>query len=469
MRIVAAALGGAVHETAQLLLPRFVRSSRLYEATAKNLLRVTIGLVGGVDAPRHPRARRRARASSPPERRQGTSSSSARSPPSASHPVAARGSVGRHPRHACLPRRLRARATGRRRRRQGAELTTVDELLGALEGATGTTARLIDVPPLEVAALRQSLSSLREDATGLPTPTELRRALRRPEPHRGGERRSLLEVSVGMGIAFFNAARKVGRQHLLDAYTEDLRPVRDEGFGAYAARLAPVRAGGGAALRSGPADAHRAGARPAQPRVTEEVKPSSARSSRGRSGTRAAHGLPHFPDVVDELGAQWKLSLGAEPPRWRAVVRVRGDDRGWPRGGAQGRAAVATRPTRDSRPARLGRSRRAGAAARRRGSARTLLERIVPGHADPRRHRQRGARAARAAHRPAARAPAARGDGAPPSGASRGRAPASPEKLTWAYATLERLELDAPTTTLLHGDFDDRNLPRLRPARSLRD
>ena len=51
------------------------------------------------------------------------------------------------------------------------------------------------------------------------------------------ERRTLLEVSVGMGLAFFNAARKVGRQHVLDPYTADLRPVRDEGFGAYAARV----------------------------------------------------------------------------------------------------------------------------------------------------------------------------------------------------------------------------------------
>ena len=46
---------------------------------------------------------------------------------------------------------------------------------------------------------------------------------------------SLLEVSVGIGLAFFNSARKVGRQHVLDPYTEDLRPVRDEGFAAYAA------------------------------------------------------------------------------------------------------------------------------------------------------------------------------------------------------------------------------------------
>ena len=50
VRSLAALLGGTLHETFVLTLPRLVRSSRLYEATARNLLRVTIELVGGVEA-----------------------------------------------------------------------------------------------------------------------------------------------------------------------------------------------------------------------------------------------------------------------------------------------------------------------------------------------------------------------------------------------------------------------------------
>ena len=50
VRSVFALVGGGVHETAELVLPRLVRRSRLYEATAKNLLRVSIELVGGVEA-----------------------------------------------------------------------------------------------------------------------------------------------------------------------------------------------------------------------------------------------------------------------------------------------------------------------------------------------------------------------------------------------------------------------------------
>jgi hypothetical protein len=49
VRAAAATLAGSVHETGQLLLPRFVRRSRLYEVTAKNALRIAIELVGGVE------------------------------------------------------------------------------------------------------------------------------------------------------------------------------------------------------------------------------------------------------------------------------------------------------------------------------------------------------------------------------------------------------------------------------------
>ena len=49
VRALAAGLGGAVHATAEVLLPRFARRSRLYEATAKNLLRIVIELFGDVE------------------------------------------------------------------------------------------------------------------------------------------------------------------------------------------------------------------------------------------------------------------------------------------------------------------------------------------------------------------------------------------------------------------------------------
>ena len=204
MRSVFALVGGSVHETAELVLPRLVRRSRLYEATAKNLLRVSIELVGGVEATldrgRRVRAERQEARSAQDGRERRSSSARSRrsasrrcgcSPPAAdvTHGTRVyldafvRGAEGSP---ACSPRRR--------------DLRTVDDLLAALEGGSGTAARLIDIPPLELAALRRSLADLRE-----PTRAACPRRPRWPRSSTGSGRRpsanarSLLEVSTGVG------------------------------------------------------------------------------------------------------------------------------------------------------------------------------------------------------------------------------------------------------------------------------
>jgi len=239
LRALAALLGGAVHESSRLLLPRFVRGSRVYEATAKNLLRVAIELVGGVEPPPSkgdepaPDAKQLAvRKTAGNAVELGSIAAFGFSP---LWLLAAAADVTRGT-------RVYLDALVQELKREGvipleAELGTVDDLLGALEGSSGTAARLLDIPPLELAALRSSLTDLRENAAGIPSPAELASlyaGLRATAAH---ERRSLLEVSAGVGLAFFNSARHVGRQHVLDPYSEDLRPLRREGFGAYAARV----------------------------------------------------------------------------------------------------------------------------------------------------------------------------------------------------------------------------------------
>jgi hypothetical protein len=119
----------------------------------------------------------------------------------------------------------------------GSSPGSASDLLSALERVSGTTARLVDIPPLELRALWQSLDDIRRDAASLPSPDELERLYAGLVEAARRERASLLEVSVGIGLAFFNSARHVGRQHLLDPYREDLRPVRREGLGAYARRV----------------------------------------------------------------------------------------------------------------------------------------------------------------------------------------------------------------------------------------
>src|SRR5918999_164891 len=236
-RAGAAGLGGALHETFELALPRFVRRSRFYDATAKNLLRVAIELVGGVQRPPagepEPSAREIAK-------RKGAGNivelgSIAAFGFSPLWLLAAASDLTRGSRVylTALTQELKAAGVIA----EDVDAGSVDELLGVLERTSGGSARLIDIPPLELRELRASLAELRSHADSLPSTDELAAlfaALRRTA---AAENRSLVEVSSGVGLAFLTSAQKVSGVHIVAPYREDWQPVRDEGFAAYAGRV----------------------------------------------------------------------------------------------------------------------------------------------------------------------------------------------------------------------------------------
>ena len=176
VRSVAAVVGGGVHETAELVLPRLVRRSRLYEATAQNLLRVTVELVGGVEQrdPTLPEAGEIAvRKGGGNAVELGSIAAFGFSP---LWLLAAASDVAHGTR--TLPRRARRRA----QKAAGilAQETNVgrSRAAGRARAGSGTAAALIDVPPLELAELRASLSELR----GARARCRRRRSSRRPSP-----------------------------------------------------------------------------------------------------------------------------------------------------------------------------------------------------------------------------------------------------------------------------------------------
>src|SRR5918999_1240336 len=237
-RAGAAGLGGALHETFELALPRFVRRSRFYEATAKNLLRVAIELVGGVEVPPTAEAEPSAREVA---KRKGAGNivelgSIAAFGFSPLWLLAAASDMTRGSRVYLTALTTELKAVGVLR--DDVDVGSVDELLGVLERTSGDTARLIDVPPLELRELRASVAELRAHADSLPSSDELAAlysALRRTAD---AENKTLLEVSSGVGLAFLTSARKVSDAHVVAPYRQDWQPLRDEGFGAYAQRVA---------------------------------------------------------------------------------------------------------------------------------------------------------------------------------------------------------------------------------------
>ena len=235
MRATAAAVGGLVHESAQVVLPRFVRGSRLYEATAKNALRIAIEAVGGVEPAEPPEVSageitRRKAAGNVVEL--GSIAAFGFSP---LWLLAAASDVlhGSRVYLAELVAELKRAGVLAEER----EIGTVDDLLETLETASGRTAGLIDVPPLELAELRSTLAELRRDAAGLPGPEELAALYGGLRAEAARERKPLLEVSVGMGMAFLTSAQTVTDRHLAVPYREDWAPLRREGFAAYASRV----------------------------------------------------------------------------------------------------------------------------------------------------------------------------------------------------------------------------------------
>jgi hypothetical protein len=237
VRALVALLGGAVHETAELMLPRLIRRSRLYEATAKNLLRIAIELVGDVERappPGEPEADELLKRKTAGNVVEIGSIVAMGFSPLWLLAAASDVSHGSRVYLASLVSELKRAGVVA----QAAELHTVDDLLSALEGTSGTTARLIDLPPLELSQLRRTLGELRASAAELPTPRELAALYAGLQRTAVRERRSLLEVSSGIGLAFMLSARGIGREHLFAPYREDWAPLRDEGFANYARRIA---------------------------------------------------------------------------------------------------------------------------------------------------------------------------------------------------------------------------------------
>lgn len=252
VRALFAGVFGGVHETAQIVLPRLVRRSRLYEVTAKNLLRIAIELVGGVE-PQHPAATAEANADSAaelPASRLAIKKAAGNAVEFGSIAafgfsplwlLAAASDVlnGSRAYLAALENELMKAGV----LAEGTHFQSVGDLLGALEGTTGTSANLIDMPPLELSELRRSVSELQRDAKSLPTPKELSLLFDGLVRTARLEGRSLLDVSSGVGFAFLTSAKNVGRDHLVAPYREDWKPLREEGFAAYATRVSgPYRA-----------------------------------------------------------------------------------------------------------------------------------------------------------------------------------------------------------------------------------
>jgi hypothetical protein len=236
VRAAAAGLGGLLYEATQVLLPGWLRRSRLYRAVVAGTLRIAIELVGG------------ATGVLPPDE-------------VSAQELAVRKAAGTGVELVGLmligwsPLWLFAAAadlTGGTRtylqalvselRRdgllpEGADIASVDELLDTLEDASGLVAESLDVPPLKVNEMRTSWQVLRQHATELPDAGRLADLYAGLQQVAQQEGRSLRSVSSLIAAGALRAGIRTSQVHIFDYYQNALRIISREGLAAYTRRV----------------------------------------------------------------------------------------------------------------------------------------------------------------------------------------------------------------------------------------
>jgi hypothetical protein len=236
LRAAAAGLGGLLYEAMQVLLPGWLRRSRLYRAIVAGTLRIVIELVGG------------ATGILPPD--EFTAQELAvRKAAGTGVELAGLMFVGWSPLWLFAATAdltggtrtyLQALVTELRRDGllpEGADIASVDDLLDTLEGTSGLVAESLDVPPLSVDEMRASWQDLRRQATDLPDAGRLADLYAELQQVAEQEGRSLRSISSLIAAGALRAGVRTGQVHIFDYYQDALRIIAKEGLPAYTRRV----------------------------------------------------------------------------------------------------------------------------------------------------------------------------------------------------------------------------------------
>lgn len=237
IRATAAIGGGLVTETSQLLLPRVVRDSRLYQATLGRFLRLVVELVGGVE-----------QATASPDQLPAKELLKRKA---AGNVIELAGwlTAGWSPLWLLAAVADITKGTGAylnalvaELRTAGAlppdlEITSVEELLAALEGTSAVMADAVDLPPLKVADMRQTWQSLRNHLDELPDAASLAQLFQNLQEVSKREKVPLMTVSATIAGSAIKAGIHLGDVHIFTYYRETLNALKAEGLLAYLRRI----------------------------------------------------------------------------------------------------------------------------------------------------------------------------------------------------------------------------------------
>jgi hypothetical protein len=234
-RATAVVLGGMLYEVSGVLLPAFVRNSRIYQATVARVLRLTVELLGGVGGVFE--------ADPIPAR-----SLLARKTAGNAVELASILAVGWSPlwllaAAADLSGGSRAYLRALEAELKGAglipaqtDVSTVEELLSRVETTSAVLADTIDIPPVRLADAVNSWTTLRRQAADLPTAAALAALGAQLQEVARAQGRPMGEVARALGSSAARAGGRLGTRHVVDYYQEALQRIAAEGLEAYLRR-----------------------------------------------------------------------------------------------------------------------------------------------------------------------------------------------------------------------------------------
>jgi hypothetical protein len=236
IRVLAALIGGLIYETFEVLLPSWLRRTRLYKAIIAQALRIVVELVGGV-------------------------SGVIPADEVTAQELAMRKAAGTGIEFAGLlamgwsPLWLFAVVTdltgGTRTylrtlvaelKRDGvlaadAEISSVEQLLDTLEDSSDLVAETLDIPPLNLEDLRGSWQELRQHTAELPDGEHLAKIYAEMQQVTEQEDCSLVDLSTLLATGALRAGIQVGQLHIFDYYQAALQTITKEGLRVYARRV----------------------------------------------------------------------------------------------------------------------------------------------------------------------------------------------------------------------------------------
>jgi hypothetical protein len=120
---------------------------------------------------------------------------------------------------------------------EDADISSIEELLDALEGGSGIMAESLDTPPLNVEDMRSSWNEMQQHKNDLPDASRLTSLYNELQATAEQQDHSVQYMSSLIATGALRAGVNLGQVHIFDYYQDSLRTINREGLPFYSRRV----------------------------------------------------------------------------------------------------------------------------------------------------------------------------------------------------------------------------------------